>query len=104
VFDAIKKNIKRIIKVKKIKKKYNLDVCISFLDTPNLVNVLSGGKCKKIVSIRNYLSLEKPSFIRKQLIRFSSIRADKTVCISNVSYLNRVGGLRLAQGRGFFLE
>ena len=82
VFDAIKKNIKRIIKVKKIKKKYNLDVCISFLDTPNLVNVLSGGKCKKIVSIRNYLSLEKPSFIRKQLIRFSSIRADKTVCIS----------------------
>ena len=42
VFDAIKKNIKRIIKVKKIKKKYNLDVCISFLDTPNLVNVLSG--------------------------------------------------------------
>ena len=87
VFDAIKKNIKRIIKVKKIKKKYNLDVCISFLDTPNLVNVLSGGKCKKIVSIRNYLSLEKPSFIRKQLIRFSSIRADKTVCISkNVEY------------------
>ena len=87
VFDAIKKNIKRIIKVKKIKKKYNLDVCISFLDTPNLVNVLSGGKCKKIVSIRNYLSLEKPSFIRKQLIRFSSIRADKTVCISkNVKY------------------
>ena len=87
VFDAIKKNIKRIIKVKKIKKKYNLDVCISLLDTPNLVNVLSGGKCKKIVSIRNYLSLEKPSFIRKQLIRFSSIRADKTVCISkNVEY------------------
>lgn len=87
VFDDIKKNIKRIIKVKKIKKKYNLDVCISFLDTPNLVNVLSGGKCKKIVSIRNYLSLEKPSFIRKQLIRFSSIRADKTVCISkNVEY------------------
>ena len=87
VFDAIKKNIKRIIKVKKIKKKYNLDVCISFLDIPNLVNVLSGGKCKKIVSIRNYLSLEKPSFIRKQLIRFSSIRADKTVCISkNVEY------------------
>lgn len=87
VFDAIKKNIKRIIKVKKIKKKYNLDVCISFLDTPNLVNVLSGGKCKKIVSIRNYLSLEKPSFIRKQLIRFSSIRAYKTVCISkNVEY------------------
>ena len=87
VFDAIKKNIKRIIKVKKIKKKYNLDVCISFLDTQNLVNVLSGGKCKKIVSIRNYLSLEKPSFIRKQLIRFSSIRADKTVCISkNVEY------------------
>ena len=87
VFDAIKKNIKRIIKVKKIKKKYNLDVCISFLDTPNLVNVLSGGKCKKIVSIRNYLSLEKQSFIRKQLIRFSSIRADKTVCISkNVEY------------------
>ena len=30
---------------------------------------------------RNYLSLEKPSFIRKQLIRFSSIRADKKVCI-----------------------
>ncbi|WP_158568155.1 MULTISPECIES: glycosyltransferase [Coprobacillaceae] len=87
IFDAIKKNIKRIISVKKIKKKYNLDVCISFLDTPNLVNVLSGGKCKKIVSIRNYLSLEKPSFIRKKLIKFASIKADKTVCISkNVEY------------------
>lgn len=51
---------KRIIKMKGIKKKLDLDVVISFLDTPNIINILSKNKkCKTLVSIRNYSEAEK---------------------------------------------
>lgn len=51
---------KRIIKMKNIKKKLDLDVVISFLETPNIVNILSKNKkCKTLVSIRNYSEAEK---------------------------------------------
>lgn len=54
--------IKRVSKLKKIKKDYRLDVVISFMDSPNIVNLLSKTKnCKAVVSIRNFPGLEKES-------------------------------------------
>lgn len=50
--------LKRVRALKRIKKEYSLDCVISFLDSPNIVNILSGGSCKNIVSIRNYTKKE----------------------------------------------
>jgi len=50
--------IKRSRDLKKAKRLHNIDVAISFLDTPNISNILSKGKEKVLVSVRNYKSLE----------------------------------------------
>lgn len=78
--------IRRILKVHKIKKKYNVKVSISFLDGPNLVNALSRYKEKNIVSIRNMLSSEPMNLLRKRIIKLSSYITDKTVCLSRMVY------------------
>lgn len=83
VFEAVFKNINRAFKIIQIKKKYELDIMISFLDTPNFLNTITKTKkCKRIVSIRNNLSSEKQNFIRKKLIRYTSNCSDLTVSIS----------------------
>lgn len=73
---------KRAVCVRKIKHNFNLKCVISLLDGPNIVNILSGGKSKRIVSIRNQLSSEKMSFLRKRMIVYCSKKADLTVCLS----------------------
>lgn len=63
---------KRIKKLKQIKKEYNLDVVISFLDSPNIVNILSKvDKCKNIVSIRNYSKNENKNSVLGKLTDFA---------------------------------
>lgn len=46
--------IKRIIKLRKFKKKLNLDVVISFLNAANMVNIFSRDSCKVYISCRGY--------------------------------------------------
>jgi len=60
ILSKIKLLIKRSLRLKKIKKSEKLDMVISFLDSPNMVNVLSRThKCKVILSVRNYIDIEK---------------------------------------------
>lgn len=59
----------RAKKLKKIKKELNLDIVISFLDSPNIVNILSKTrKCKTVVSIRNYTFKEEKQNIKTKLL------------------------------------
>ena len=76
--------LKRIYVVKKIKKRMNIKCSISLLDGPNIVNVLSRGKEKVIISVRNRLSSENISSLRRKLIRMCSQRADLTVALSKM--------------------
>lgn len=47
--------VKRAVKLKQVKEVYKLDVVISFMDSPNIVNLLAKHPtCKAIVSVRNY--------------------------------------------------
>ena len=67
---------KRSKKLKKIKKEYKLDVVISFMKTPNLVNVLSKVRgCRNFVSVRNYLFEEQNLgfMARLQTLSFSKL-------------------------------
>lgn len=50
--------IKRIKTLKKIKKKYNINITISLLPNPNLVNILSRVDDKVIISERSFMSKE----------------------------------------------
>ena len=83
----IKLFITRTNKLKKIKKKLELDCCISFLDSPNMTNILSrNSKCKTIISIRNYSELENSSSllgkITNGLYRLLYSKADYIVPVS----------------------
>lgn len=57
--------IRRIYKLRRIKKQYHIQSSISFLDSANLMNVLSGTGDKIILSIRNYESKNSIGFYRK---------------------------------------
>ncbi|SMO55226.1 Glycosyltransferase involved in cell wall bisynthesis [Balnearium lithotrophicum] len=63
--------IRRVYLTKKIKKEKNIDVCISFLEPANLINVLSKGKELCITSFRvNYTeTLKNDPFLGKGLLR-----------------------------------
>lgn len=87
IFSKLVASIKRIKKLKKIKKDLKLDAVISFMQSPNYVNVKSNvDNCKNIVSIRNYIFTEKrQSFFSKlELTTTSTIlkKADDVICVS----------------------
>lgn len=54
LFRKVKNSVKRILKYNKFKKDNNIDITYSFGDTANIINVLSTGNDKKIISIRGY--------------------------------------------------
>jgi len=81
--------IRRIIRLRKVKKNLNLDCVISFLESPNVVNILSRTKeCKTAVSIRNYSKIEnKHSLISKitnLCIKLLYNKADIVIPVSKV--------------------
>lgn len=84
VWSKVTNVIKRVKKVREIKKKYKIDCAISLLDGPNIVNVLSSRGERTIVSVRNMLSHEPVSALRKKLIRFTSVHSDVTVSLSEM--------------------
>lgn len=57
--------VKRIIRLKKVKKKYELHSVISFMDSPNIINILSKDKSTMTVtSIRNFDFNERNKFLK----------------------------------------
>ena len=75
---------RRTIKIRKIKKNLNIDVSISFLPGPNLINCLTKRKDKVIVSIRNTQSKLKKDFFRDFANLLTYILSDKVIAVSNM--------------------
>lgn len=49
-----------ITEIRKFKKRLKIDCSISFLDYPNIINILSNNKkCKTIISVRSFKSIQK---------------------------------------------
>ncbi len=86
-FGKIYSLLTRIILVKKIKKKYNIETSVSFMENPNFVNVLSNTGDKVIISIRIYKS-KSPNdlygIINKIFMRVLYNRADYIVAVSEL--------------------
>lgn len=78
--------IKRVLalssQLRKLKRKENPDVTISFLEYPNMMNALAGGKDRRIMSERN--NPRRKGKLYYYMERFSFHFADKVVFQTNV--------------------
>lgn len=77
---------RRLSLLKKLKKEKNYEAVISFLDSANIVNIISGNKhCKTIISVRTRLSGYTDftyKYIVGTLVKLFYNKADKIVSIS----------------------
>lgn len=79
--------VKRIIRLRRLKKQNEYTACISFLDSANIANILSGKrKCKVIVSARSSLvrqsKLPQYKYVVNPLVKLFYNYADKIVAVS----------------------
>jgi len=77
--------IKRIYGLRKIKTEYKLDYCVSFLDNPNIINILTPGKTKTILTVHTHKSSRKNGIygiIYHYLIMCMYNFSDKVICVS----------------------
>ena len=79
--------IKRMWRLKRLKREGHYDACISFLDSSNISNVLSGNKyCKTIISMRLSMTSEKSGLLYRvsalPLMKLLYNHADKIVAVS----------------------
>ena len=80
---------KRVSALKKLIRDEKIECVISFLDSPNFVNLLTRAKgCRKIISIRNYSSLEnKQNYLHRmtdKAMKYLYRRADAVVTVSRL--------------------
>lgn len=71
---------------RKLKRKYQIDVAVSFMETCNYINICSKGKEKVIISVRTVLSERNEctgSLLDKRMIRGFYNRADRIVAVSD---------------------
>ena len=85
--------VRRVRKLKKLKEQLKLDLVISFLDSPNIVNILSKVQsCKTFVSVRNYSNKENKSSVTTRIVDFIMKylyrKADKIIPVSKVIACN----------------
>lgn len=79
--------LKRIKKLYQLKKNNGYAACVSFLDSSNVANILTGNKyCKVIISARNSLQrqsvLPQYKYVVIPLVRLLYNRADRIVAVS----------------------
>lgn len=82
----IKSFLKRIIALRKLKKKNHYDACISFMDSANIANILTGKRyCKTVVSVRNNIKENKSLSYRLIIgtaVKMLYNKADKVAAVS----------------------
>lgn len=77
--------IKRLLLMRKFKKEHDIDITLSLLSGPNLINLLTRSHGKTVLSIRNYISASSGGFygkLDKGLIRLLYNKADSIVAVS----------------------
>ncbi|EPC9180679.1 glycosyltransferase [Escherichia coli] len=90
----------RLHLARKIIRENNIDVCISFGERCNIINILSMGKTKKIITIHSQLSIENKTkgLYGKVTTLFSKLlykNADATVAVSEIVKKDACGLLNL---------
>ncbi|MBD5469534.1 MAG: glycosyltransferase [Lachnospiraceae bacterium] len=82
----MKSFFKRIITLKRLKRNNDYDACISFMDSANIANILTGKRhCKTIVSVRNTLSQSRSKeykYIVNPIAKLLYSHTDKVIALS----------------------
>ncbi|ADQ13544.1 glycosyltransferase [Halanaerobium hydrogeniformans] len=74
---------KRVNNLKKLKKKFKIDITISFLDHANFLNIFSRYNDKVLISEHNYINADKGNLSKRgAFFRFFYNRADEIVVVS----------------------
>jgi glycosyltransferase involved in cell wall biosynthesis len=74
--------ISRIRKIKTLKKKLDIQISISFLNFPNVYNLLSRVKEKTITSFRSNQSMSNNTYFKKMIVKYILKKSDAVVSIS----------------------
>lgn len=74
--------LKQVAEMRKIKKDYGIDVCISFLPGADFINVLSGVGEQQIVSVRNEESYFAKHIFKKLYVKYSYVKCNRIVALS----------------------
>lgn len=77
---------KKILKIRKIKKKYKFDVVVSFLPSQNIINILTKSNEFNVISVRNHMTERlkiNNSRLMNLLMKFLYKNADKVVAVSH---------------------
>lgn len=77
--------IRRVYKIRKIKKKYNIQTSISFMEGPNIVNIFTKCNDQVIISVHTFISKRNEDFyskVYKKLIKMFYNMADVIVVVS----------------------
>lgn len=86
IFNKIKNIFLRILSIIKIKKNNRDTITISFLEYPNLINVLTFKSGKTVISVRNHMSTKHIKGIKSKLwnasIKYLYPKADLIVSVS----------------------
>ncbi len=96
--------LRRYFKIRKIKTKYNIDVSISFLEGPNLLNILTKGKDKVIVSVRGYISKNSTGIyanLSRYFMKKTYNNADVIVSVSNLIKNDLVNNFNINEDKVF---
>ncbi len=96
-------------KLYKLKKSNEYMACISFLDSANIANILTGNKnCKTIISVRNSLKeqsiLPQYKYVVIPLVRMFYQRADKVTAVSQGIYTELIDDFRLKKNKVIVIE
>lgn len=94
----ILKFLYRTYRLKMLKLKYKFDVVISFLENPDFQNILTKGKEKVYISVRNYASKsysKSKRLISKLLYR----RADKIIAVSEEVKEDLISNFFIEEGK-----
>ena len=71
-------------KLEKFLKDYQIECLISFLDVPNLINLLARVNCRKIISVRGNVAKNFSGRVKVYLYKKLSHKADVVVSVSDV--------------------
>ncbi|WP_130836654.1 glycosyltransferase [Lachnoclostridium sp. Marseille-P6806] len=74
----------QIAELRRIKRRYAIDCCISFLPGADLINVSSGAGERQIVSVRNRESLFVSSVFKKWYVQYSYRRCDHIAAVTEL--------------------
>lgn len=102
-FNKLITMFRRIIKIRKLKRENPHSQFISFLEYPNLLNMISGTTDKSIVSVRNYMTVKHNKGIKSLFwnytIRRLYKRANKIIAVSNEVKNDLVNNYKLPKNK-----